>query len=128
MRNIICNPSGNCAKKSGLKVTPRPRPIDVAIISKFLSFISTELNVFIPAAATVPNITIPTPPRTGCGIEFINAANLGNNPSITNNIPAIIATCLLATFVKGINPTFWLKDVFGNAPTAPPTYTSYTIS
>ncbi len=34
--------------------------------------------------------------------------------------PDIIATCLLATFVKGISPTFWLKVVFGKEPTIPP--------
>ena len=80
--------------------------MDVAIISKFLSFISTELKVFIPDAATVPNITIPTPPSTGEGIVFIIAATFGNKPSTTKIIPAIDATYLLATFVKGIKPTF----------------------
>ena len=118
--NTICNPSGRLDIKSGLNVTPKPKPIEVAIISKFLSFISTYLKFFIPAAATVPNITIPTPPSTGCGIPFISAANLGNNPSTTRSIPAITATCLLATLVNGISPTFWLNEVFGNAPTTPP--------
>ena len=85
-----------------------------------VSLSSILLNVFIPDAATVPNITIPTPPKTGCGISVIKAEILGRNPSITNIKPAITATCLLATFVNEITPTFWLNEVLGNDPSTPP--------
>ena len=80
MKRSICNASGNPEIKIRTgNVTPKPNAIEVRNnLKDYDPLTQTRLNVLIPAAATIPNITSPTPPNTGCGIPLITPANLGN--------------------------------------------------
>lgn len=71
---------------SGLTVTPRPKPMETARIKRFLVVSSHLERVLIPAAATIPNITMPAPPNTGFGIIAIKAPIFGNIPSSIRSI------------------------------------------
>ena len=77
---------------------------------------STRDNDCTPAAATVPNIKIPAPPKTGCGMMEISVANLGKRLITIMMIPPMIATLREALRVNGINPAFWLNVAAGPEP------------
>ena len=66
----------------------------------------TSLKTFNPAAATMPNITITPPPKTGKGIEAMIAPIFGISPQTTNTIAPIVTTCLDITPVIPTIPTF----------------------
>ena len=85
-------------RTSGTKASPSPIPKETAIIK-----ISRRPNrpieaiIFTPAAATVPNITIVAPPKTGAGRERKNPPIAGNKPSIIRKAARYMPTYRLAT-------------------------------
>ena len=110
---------GKFSRYSGLNVAPSPRPSETAIIIRLRFDNFTLPRVLIPEAATIPNIMIPAPPKTGSGIIAISVATFGNSPRKKRIIPATVTTCLLATLVRGISPTFWLNEVLAPDPKNP---------
>ena len=76
----------------GTRLRPRPTASDTEIMIMLRRDIFTSVNIFIPAAATIPNITITPPPRTGKGIEEITAPIFGINPQMIKIVPAIVTT------------------------------------
>ena len=78
--------------------------------------IFTSVNIFIPAAATIPNITITPPPKTGKGMDEITAPIFGINPQIIKITPAMVTTWRDMIPVIPTIPTFWLNEVFGKPP------------
>ena len=58
----------------------------------FRRFILTSVSMLRPAAATMPNITITPPPRTGRGIEAMTAPIFGINPQTIRIRPAMVTT------------------------------------
>ena len=79
-------------------------------------FILTSLSMLRPAAATMPNITITPPPKTGKGIDAISAPIFGIRPHMIKKIAPIVTTWRLIIPVIPTIPTFWLKEVFGKPP------------
>ena len=54
--------------------------------------IFTSVSMFMPAAATIPNITITPPPSTGNGIDATAAPIFGIKPQTTRMAPAMVTT------------------------------------
>ena len=70
-----------------------PNPIEVATMIRFmLSSYSTFERMRIPLAATVPNRTMPAPPRTGLGIAATTRPITGRSPSATRIRPPVATT------------------------------------
>ena len=103
--NVFQMPGRYCTAE-GTRLKPSPIDNDKAIIIIFLRDIFISLSTLSQAAATIPNITITPPPRTGRGIEAMIAPIFGINPHITIIAPAIVTTCLLIIPVIPTMPTF----------------------
>ena len=76
----------------GTRLRPRPTASDTEIMIMLRRDIFTSVNIFIPAAATIPNITITPPPRTGKGMEEMTAPIFGFNPQTIKKTPAMVTT------------------------------------
>ena len=103
---MLCMILGMFCKILGTNCTPKPSPRDTARIRKErLSSFDLDI-IFIPAAATVPNIIRLAAPITGFGINLNIPPTIGNNPNRKRKIATIIPTYLLATPVSWITPLF----------------------
>ena len=105
----------------GTRFKPSPTDNETAIITIFRLFMVTSVSIFMPAEATIPNMTITPPPSTGKGIEAIIAPIFGIRPHTTIIKPAIVTTWRDIIPVIPTMPTFWLKEVFGKPPKTPAT-------
>ena len=72
---------------------------------------STRPSVWIPTAATVPNITRAAPPSTEGGMLATIAPAFGSRPSRIMMPPAVATTHRLFTRVSRTSPTFSAKQV-----------------
>ena len=70
-----------------LLLSPTPAAIETAAIRKLCSLLakSTRARICIPWRETKPNITSMAPPRTGLGMIWARAPNLGRSPRRTRN-------------------------------------------
>ena len=76
----------------GTKFKPRPTARETEIMIMLRRDIFTSVSMFMPAATTIPNITITPPPKTGKGIDEIMAPIFGINPQIIKITPAMVTT------------------------------------
>ncbi|MCY1177614.1 hypothetical protein D9M73_179290 [compost metagenome] len=76
-------------------------------------------RVWIPAAATTPNMAIPAPPRAAVGIEAMIAPALGTSATEHISRPLMATTQRLRTPVRITSPTFSMKAMNGNAANIP---------
>src|SRR5690606_8246201 len=67
-----------------------------------------------PAAATVPNSTIPAPPSTGYGTAAITRPTTGNSPSTSRIAPPAVTPNRDRTPLLATRPTFWARADCGN--------------
>ena len=72
---------------------------------------STRPRVWMPTAATVPNMTSAAPPSTEAGMLATIAPALGSRPSRIMMPPAVATTHRLLTLVSRTSPTFSAKQV-----------------
>ena len=72
----------------------------------------TLLRVRMPDAATVPNRTIPAPPRTAVGTAATTRPRTGSRPRITRIAPPAVTTKRLLTPVMATSPTFCAKALW----------------
>ena len=80
---------------------------------RFMLFLySTLARVRMPLAATVPNSTMPAPPRTGVGTAATTRPRTGSRPRITRITPPALTTKRLLTPVMATSPTFWAKALW----------------
>ena len=112
---------GRYCSASGSSCKPSPKDKAIAKITMLRRFQFTSDSIEMPAATTMPNMTITPPPKTSIGTEEITAPTFGTKPQRIRNIAPIVTTARLITPVIAIRPTFCEKDVFGNAPNKPDT-------
>src|SRR5699024_12657212 len=88
-----------------------------ATITRFLlsSYLTAD-RLRMPEAATVPNNTIPAPPRTGIGIAATTCPSHGTSPRTTIIPPPAVTTHLDLTPVSATSPTFCAKADRVNDP------------
>ena len=68
------------------------------------------IGLFIPVAATMPNIAMAAPPNTAGGIEATRNAALGSRLKVIRNTPAMMVTERQRTPVICTKPIFWAKE------------------
>ena len=66
----------------------------------------TSDSIEMPAATTMPNITITPPPRTSIGMVRINPPTFGTSPQTIRKSAPNVTTWRLITPVIAIRPTF----------------------
>ena len=113
--------SGRYCTASGSSCRPRPTDREIAKITMLRRFQVTSDSIEIPAATTMPNITITPPPSTSMGTVRITAPTLGTSPQRIRNSAPQVTTWRLITPVIAIRPTFCEKDVLGKLPNSPAT-------
>ncbi len=90
---IVANQVGKASQKVGAAIGMMPTPMAVATITRFRpSPYSTRDSVRMPLAATVPNRTMPAPPRTDSGMAATTRPTTGSRPSRTRMSPPVATT------------------------------------
>src|SRR5580704_1831376 len=101
-------PAGRCWKSDGESVGMRPEATETATTKRSFgrALKSTVDNIRMPFAATIPNITKPAPPSTGCGMTATRWPSFGRSPRKTRIAPPVAHTKRERTPVTVTNPTF----------------------
>jgi hypothetical protein len=104
---------------TGLELQAETQDSAMAKITMLRRFQFTSDSIEIPAATTMPNITITPPPSTSIGTVESRARPSGTRPQTIRKSAPMVTTWRLMTPVIAIRPTFWLNDVLGRPPKTP---------
>ena len=101
-------------KIHGTAVTPKPTPMEMAKMIRFLRELRLALaTTDKPETKTLQKRNVVIPPTTQSGIDEIVPEILDNTPNTINQRPQHTPALLEAHLVKAITPLFWENVVLG---------------
>ncbi len=101
-------------KIHGTAVTPKPMPMEMAKMMRFLRELRSALaTTDKPETKTLQKRNVVIPPTTQSGIDEIMPEILDKTPNTINQRPQHTPALLEAHLVKAMTPLFWENVVFG---------------
>ena len=101
-------------KIHGIAVTPKPTPMEIAKMMRFLREFKSALETTAkPETKTLQKRNVVMPPTTQSGMDEMTPEILDKTPKAINQRPQQTPALLEAHLVKAITPLFWENVVFG---------------
>ena len=111
---VVPPPSLWSPKIHGTAVTPKPTPMEMAKMIRFLREFKSALETTDkPETKTLQKRNVVMPPTTQSGMEEMMPETLDKTPNAINQRPQHTPALLEAHLVKAITPLFWENVVLG---------------